>query len=381
MLFRSENEIGPKFLRITDIQNKFINWEDVPYCEIDKGNYKKYKLFRHDILISRTGASTGTNTIIYDYPPNAVFASYLIRLIIEENYNPLFVHYFLQSRYYKNYISSILGGSAQPNANAQELTNVSFPLLGKEYQDKVSDILYSFDKSIQINNIISKLLQQIAQLLFKHWFIDFEFSNEQGKPYKSSGGEFTDSELGKIPKGWTIKKLGSVFNISWGDTSTTKKSYIKKGYKAYSASGLDGYLDHYDYDCTGIIISAIGAYSGQTWYANGKWSCIKNTIRIIPNKTDENLIPYLYYMSKHRKLWQIRGSAQPFISQTDTRNIIIYFPPEKIIKEFARITLTLLNYINKITEQNNLLSEIRDLLLPKLITGKIRVNLVDIKES
>jgi type I restriction enzyme S subunit len=248
-------------------------------------------------------------------------------------------------------------------------------------QKVISCLFKILDDKIELNNKINSILEQISQALFKHWFIDFEFPDEQGRPYKSSGGEFVDSELGKIPKGWQINKLGNIFDISWGDTNITKKSYIEKGYKAYSASGLDGYLDHYDYDCIGIVVSAIGAYSGQTWFANEKWSCIKNTIRAISDKSSENFIPYLYYMSKNKKLWPIRGSAQPFISQGDARNVIINLPPKSIIKKFSNITLPVLNYINKINEQSILLSEIRDLILPKLITGKIRVNLEDISEG
>jgi type I restriction enzyme S subunit len=120
-------------------------------------------------------------------------------------------------------------------------------------------------------------------------------------------------------------QLQSVLDIQWGDTKTTKSSYVDKGYLAYSASGPDGFLEEYDYDCDAVVLSAIGANCGATFYASGKWSCIKNTIRILP-KSDEIDLKYFYFMTKSPNFWPLRGSAQPFISQTDIRELVVSIP-------------------------------------------------------
>jgi type I restriction enzyme S subunit len=119
----SVKEIGPKFLRITDIQQGKIDWDEVPYCEANIYDFEKYKIVNHDIFIARTGASTGENVHILN-PPKAVFASYLIRVQFENPMLATYVGKFLRQKEYFDYISSILGGSAQPNANAQELTGI-----------------------------------------------------------------------------------------------------------------------------------------------------------------------------------------------------------------------------------------------------------------
>jgi type I restriction enzyme S subunit len=121
-------------------------------------------------------------------------------------------------------------------------------------------------------------------------------------------------------------RLGDIADVAWGDTKTTKASYVKGGYPAYSAKGLDGYLPHYDYSNTGIVVSAIGANCGRSWLARDKWSCIKNTIRILP-RSELLDIEYLYWYFQSGNKWQMRGSAQPFISQTDARNLLVQLPP------------------------------------------------------
>jgi type I restriction enzyme, S subunit len=119
----TKEEVGPKFLRITDIQGGMINWSKVPFCEIGNRELRKYIVQEHDIFIARTGASTGENAYVID-PPVAVFASYLIRVQFADPAISFYIGKYLRSTEYNDYVASILGGSAQPNANAQKLTGV-----------------------------------------------------------------------------------------------------------------------------------------------------------------------------------------------------------------------------------------------------------------
>jgi type I restriction enzyme S subunit len=132
--------------------------------------------------------------------------------------------------------------------------------------------------------------------------------------------------------------MGNVADLNWGDTSKTKSSYIKdsSGFVAYSATGPDGFLESYDYDRTGIVLSAIGALAGKTWLASGKWSCIKNTIRIF--SVDEELVrtEFLYWVSSVPNYWPRRGSAQPFISKGDADSILVPIPPLQLQDEICK---------------------------------------------
>jgi type I restriction enzyme S subunit len=153
-------------------------------------------------------------------------------------------------------------------------------------------------------------------------------------------------------------QLQEILDIQWGDTKTTKASYVSEGYLAYSATGPDGFLEKYDYDKEGIVLSAIGANCGSTFYASGKWSCIKNTIRIFP-KNDAVDLKYFFYMTKAPEFWPIRGSAQSFISQTDIRELYVQIPEFPVQKVIGKILFEL---DKKIAANNALAKTLEDIV-------------------
>ena len=139
---------------------------------------------------------------------------------------------------------------------------------------------------------------------------------------------------------WRPVKLGAIADVSWGDTSTTKASYVESGFTAYSAKGPDGFLPYADYNRVGVVLSAIGADCGRTWLAKGQWSCIKNTIRFWA--TDPKVdTEFLYWVTRNSSLWPKRGSAQPFISQGDARKLEISIPPFPEQRAIAHVLGTL----------------------------------------
>lgn len=146
------------------------------------------------------------------------------------------------------------------------------------------------------------------------------------------------------PEAWTKVKLSQVADIGWGDLSITKKSYVESGYTAFSATGADGFLPYFDYDQDGIVVSAIGANCGKIWRAYGKWSCIKNTMRIIIKEAPVSL-DYLYYFLSDPTVFPKRGSGQPFISKEDARDIEIAYPS---IEEQRKIVELLEDHLSRL---------------------------------
>ncbi|MBI2049187.1 MAG: restriction endonuclease subunit S [Parcubacteria group bacterium] len=162
----------------------------------------------------------------------------------------------------------------------------------------------------------------------------------------------------KLKTTWRTVRLGDVADIQWGDTNTTKAAYRPSGYLAFSATGPDGFMDHYDFDRDGVVLSAIGANCGETWFISGKWSCIKNTIRLWgeEGKSDTR---FLYYKTHNKNLWPQRGSAQPFISQTDARNLEIKIPED--INEQKRIAGVLSAFDEKIENNNRIIKALEEM--------------------
>ena len=133
--------------------------------------------------------------------------------------------------------------------------------------------------------------------------------------------------------------LKEICEISWGDTTVTKASYVTEGYPAFSASGCDGFLPYFDHEGAGIVLSAIGAQCGKIWFTQGRWSCIKNTIYIKSRSPDADT-RYVFYATSDPNVWPKRGAAQPFISQTDARNVEIELPPIPVQQRIVGILST-----------------------------------------
>jgi type I restriction enzyme S subunit len=132
-------------------------------------------------------------------------------------------------------------------------------------------------------------------------------------------------------------KLKDIAKLEWGNTSITKSSYVEVGFPAFSAAGSDGFLSHAEFEEDGIVLSAIGARCGKCFKAHGKWTAIKNTIIIIPNKEKVDL-NYLFIQLNDEKSWKISGAAQPFITLATVRDRLIQLPP---IAEQQRIAALL----------------------------------------
>lgn len=163
--------VGPRFLRITDIVGG-VDWEKVPFCKISQENLQKYKLDIGDIVVARTGATTGSTYLIKENK-DAVFASYLIRFKINRQIaDPFFIGYILQSESWKDFIESSIGGSAQPGINARSLSRFELDLPPLPEQRAIADVLSALDDKIDLNRRMNQTLEELAQAIFRHKFID-----------------------------------------------------------------------------------------------------------------------------------------------------------------------------------------------------------------
>ena len=161
----ANNPIGPKFLRITDIQNNSVNWDSVPYCRIDEIKQQQYLLKENDLVFARTGATVGKSFLIQGSIPDAIFASYLIRIILKEEINAKFVYIFFQSQSYWLQIHQGKVGSGQPNVNAKILSQITLPLPApSEQQAIVSEVESRLSVADEVEKTITAELKRAEQL-------------------------------------------------------------------------------------------------------------------------------------------------------------------------------------------------------------------------
>ena len=238
-------DTGIKCLRIGDIsqKNNFENWG---FSKVNEENFKKFKLKKNDILIARTGNTIGVNIIIKK-DLNSVYNNGLIRLRIKNKYNPLYIYYLIQSKKFNNYIKSIcFGTSTQPNMKINDLLEFEIPNIELNKQSKIANILEKLDNKIELNNQTNDNLFELTKQLYKRWFIEFEFPNKDGNPYKASNGKMVESELGLIPENWCIKRLDEIsvnFDSKRKPLSSKDREERKGNIPYYGATSIIDYVN------------------------------------------------------------------------------------------------------------------------------------------
>ncbi len=366
----AENEeVGPKFLRITDIVPDLIDWRSVPYCKIKEKEFNKYVLHDGDIVIARTG-TTGYAKYLKN-PPRAVFASYLIRIKIKDGIDKRFIGHIVQSQIYKDFIKMILGGTVQPSANAQVLT--SFPILLPDItiQKKIASILSAYDDLIENNTRRIQILEEMAQLIYREWFVNFRFPGHEKV-------KFVNSKLGKIPEGWEVLPLGEVFDVKYGKNLPLREIRKTGKYPVYGASGIIGFYDDNVEQEKVALVTCRGNGSGTVWRTRGPAFITNNSFRIKPKFSHINYFYTELLLKNSDILRSLGGSAQPQITIESISYVPLLIARKEVIERFIDLVKDIPIFIDKLYEKNENLKTTRDLLLPKLISGELDVSDLEI---
>ncbi len=309
-----------------------------------------------------------------------------------------FLYYCLTQDKFFDYIVAGSNYTTIPRGNKKAILEFSIPTPNFQMQIEIGKILATFDSKIENNRRINTILEQIAQTLFKRWFIDFEFPDENGQPYKSSGGEIVDSELGEIPKNWGISIFSQAIEVN-PERKISKGKIAKK----ISMSDLDpwqSWIKKWNYE----------SYTSGSKFKNGDTLFARITPSLEHGKTamvhilDEDEIGYgstefivfgrkeiksdVYIFNLCRSDY-IRTAAIGSMTGTSGRQrvpnylfdqLLIVVPPEELINLFDRIVLQLFRRVFVNASEVHYLIQIKDSLLPKLISGKIRIPVRDANE-
>ncbi len=366
----TKRNTGCKFLRITDIQDAHIDWASVPYCEITKSEFEKNKLEIGDIVIARTGNSTGETSIIKD-DINAVFASYLIRFRIDRKIaNPLYVSFVLRTNDWRNFIESIKGGSAQPGANAKILSTFELTCPPLPLQHRIAEILGALDDKIELNRQMNQTLEQMAQALYKHYFVD-------------------DIDPENLPEGWRNGKLEEVVKIRGGGTPSTMESKFWNGSIHWTspkdlANLKSPFLIDTESKLTelglkkvssgllpiGTVLLSSRAPIGYIAIADIPVAINQGYIAILPDSSFSHQFIYFWLKNNIDLIIQYaNGSTFLEISKKAFREIECIIPPNELIQKFIEAVQPQFDLINNSTYEIENLTQTRDYLLPKLISG------------
>ena len=304
--------------------------------------------------------------------------------------NSHFIAYQLSTKECKKWIVGNAVGTTMLNLNSGILKELPLYMPNRQIQDSVVAILKSLDDKIEVNRKINENLEQQTQALFKSWFVDFE-------PFKN--GEFVESELGMIPKGWRVGKLGELcvtnkrtykgeFNvkIKYIDTGSVTNNFIE------SSQILDPTCDKIPSRAKRAVVEGDIIYSSvrpnQKHYAllfSPSANTVVSTGFIV---ITSNWSAYRYFIYEFliqdgvidnlQAIAEQSVSTFPSINASDITNLKVVIPPNEIVVQYANIAFSHYNKINNNQQESRRLAELRDTLLPKLMSGELKVNEINI---
>lgn len=375
----------PTYLRITDINDDgTINFLDLK--SVDDEDSNKYLLKENDIVFARTGNSTGRSYFYQKEHGDFVYAGFLIKFSIDpQKVNPKILKYYTHSQEYYNWVKSFDTGGTRGNINAKTFGDMPISLPKRCVQDKIVGILSALDAKIENNNKINANLEAQAEALFKSWFVDFT-------PFKDQ--PFVDSELGPIPQGWKVGKADDFYKINIGKTPPRKEK------EWFSKNESDNkWISISDMGNCGLFISnsaekltnaAIKKFNISLVPVNTILLSFKLTIgRVAISDCDLTtneaiarfILPdecYLEFSFLMLKLYNYStlGSTSSIATAVNSKiikSMKMVMPSLKVLEDFHTITNPLFEKIRFTQKENQRLAALRDTLLPKLMSGEIKL--------
>lgn len=392
-----QQNVGFPLITSKHIKGDNINFDDAYF--ISKEDYLKInqrsKVDQWDVIISMIGEYCGFSYL--EENDNINYAIKNVGLFKTSNeIDAKWLYYYLQGRQAKHYINFSRTGTSQPYLTLGSLRE--FPIVIPSNSKEKENIVKTLDAlryKITLLRQQNQTLEELALTLFKRWFVDFEFPDENGQPYKSSGGKMIDSELGEIPVGWMFSTIGdNIETIGGGTPSTTEPTFWDNGEIFwYSPTDLTKEKSMYSIGSAkkitelGLQKSSAKQFSAYSLLMTSRATVGELTINIQPATTNQGfitLIPnenlsihflYVWLKSNLKKVHNLAsGSTFPEISKTDFRNIEVIIATKKVHTEFDNIMNPIFKSIEKNTKEIQSLTELRDTLLPKLMSGELTIN-------
>ncbi|SMF41843.1 restriction endonuclease subunit S [Paenibacillus barengoltzii] len=387
-------ESGYELIEINAIvgKNRYPNYEKVSKF-VSEDTYRTWFRKGHpqkdDLLISTVGSIGEVCLMERD---RGCIAQNVIALRFHKKIaNSMFFYYFFSWEETKTRLKTLDIGSVQPSLKVPHLLSTNLLMPPIEEQANIAAILSSLDDKLELNNAINKNLEEMAQALFKRWFVDFEFPNENGEPYKSNGGEFEESELGLIPKGWKVGRATDIFDVQSGGTPKTSTSeywngeipfftpkdcsnslYVIETEKTITEDGLNN-CNSKLYKTDTVFITARGTV-GKVALAGRDMAMNQSCYALVAKSGYTQ--KYVFHLTQQlvnvlRK--NASGAVFDAITVSTFQNLKTTLPDIELVRHFDGLVNGLYSLLLEKANETQTLQQLRDTLLPKLMSGEIRV--------
>lgn len=363
------------YLRITDINDDgSLNFSDLK--SVDAEDAEKYILKENDIVFARTGNSTGRSYFYEKQHGTFVYAGFLIKFSLDPNkVNPRILKYYTHSKPYYDWVSSFDTGATRGNINAKTYGDMEIELPSRKIQNRIVSILSSLDRKIELNNKINADLEEMAQAIFKNWFVDFE-------PFKD--GKFVDSELGMIPEGWKVVVFDNILKVT-----TTKTG--KEGISEYSVTntGIHPRDEKFTKNLSKSSAKNKLIRKGNLVFGMSReilnWGIMKEEVGGVSSAynvylVDEKIVNTTYLecfiaqrMDYFADLIKPASREGQGVDKALLMKKIICIPPSEVMDVFLEKYNSIMHLTEIRNQESSRLSLLRDTLLPRLMSGEQEV--------
>lgn len=377
------NEKSVKLCNFTDV---YYNWNI--YSSMIDGfmeatasdkNISSFLLKKGDVVVtkdSETRDDIGMAALVYEDLPNTVLGYHCALIRPKKNIDGAYLNAYLNSYLGRKHFRNQASGSGQRYTLTKEsLGSIKIPVIPMTEQKKIGAFFSDIDKKIQNNIQTTTNLESLAKTIYDYWFLQFEFPNEDGKPYKSSGGKmvWNDELKREIPEGWEVFMVKDFCDIFTGKKDVNQALDTGK-YKFFSCAPGYKYSNDKLYTGKAILISGNGSYTGRTIFVNDSFDLYQRTYACVMKPNYDNMLEYIFYTMKtffvKRVSGGTHGSAIPYIVYNDIANEHFYYNKE-VVDTFMKTIESIQEHIIELSKESQELASLRDFLLPLLMNGQV----------
>lgn len=318
----------------------------------------------------------------------------LVFRVKESNKSSFLYAVLLQDRFFE-YAMKGAKGSKMPRGDKEQIMKYELPTFSPQEQENIGNIIISITKKMQLNRSVNHNLEALAKQLYDYWFVQFDFPNENGKPYKSSGGKMVWNEKLKreIPEGWNVAKVKDIaLTYSGGTPTSTNRDYYEGGDIPWINSGelnspiitsTSSYITEIGlnnssaklYPQNTVLVALYGATAGKVSLLSFEACSNQAVCGVMPNKSIQTTYIRYYLSSLYEHFIALSsGSARDNISQDTIKNTTLPIPQHDILRNYSDIVNPIVNKIIANQHELELLTKQRNVLLPLLMNGQVSLN-------
>lgn len=318
---------------------------------------KRSQINPGDILFSMAGIYLGKLAIVQeeDVPANTNQAVALIRF--DRNVNIDYLYYFMSQRSFNSYVNCMSAQAAQPNINLKQIGNLQIALPTDKQQKKIADILSVYDNLIENNKKRIKILEQMAENIYKEWFVRFRFPGYEDAEFDNG-----------VPKNWEYSKLINFIDVRYGKDH---KSIEEGTIPILGSGGIMRYGDRALYNGEAVLIPRKGSLN-NIMYINGDFWTVDTLFYSIPKI--KNIARYLYFTFKYFDMDSLNsGASIPSMTTDIIYHLKMRQPDATVLEMFDEVLKPIYEEMDILGKQNDSIKNQRDMLLPRLMSGKLEV--------